>query len=358
MPIKEVIRQKRKELNLTQEQIAELLGVSIPAVCKWESGASYPDISLLPALARTLKIDVNTLLCFKQELSDTEITVFANKIVTTAMDEDYGKAFAMAEEKIKEYPRDTQLIHTLAMTMQGLMMVELTGQQREDYDGKILALFERVGAGDNERYANRSNYMLAAKAITDGQLERARTLLKRLPDEDLPDKKLLQARLLMEEGRSDGAARIYAGGILSAIMNIQVQLTQLIRIAVEKDDQENALRLIKCGETMTEIFGLWDYNFYQYSFEKAMAEKNADDILTILDKMLDAMMIPWDTDNTPFARYIGSKKQERNWSAGMISSIRTDLEKNPQYAFLREHPKFQQLLQKYNQIQPAQSPLS
>ena len=47
---------KRKELSLTQEQIAELLGVSTPAVNKWEKGSTYPDITLLPALARLLKL--------------------------------------------------------------------------------------------------------------------------------------------------------------------------------------------------------------------------------------------------------------------------------------------------------------
>lgn len=40
MPLSTVIREKRKELGLTQEQIAERLGVSTPAVSKWESGDS------------------------------------------------------------------------------------------------------------------------------------------------------------------------------------------------------------------------------------------------------------------------------------------------------------------------------
>lgn len=59
MKINQIIREKRKELSLTQEQIAELLGVSTPAVNKWEKGSTYPDITLLPALARLLKIDLN-----------------------------------------------------------------------------------------------------------------------------------------------------------------------------------------------------------------------------------------------------------------------------------------------------------
>lgn len=40
MPLSTVIREKRKELGLTQEQVAERLGVSTPAVSKWESGDS------------------------------------------------------------------------------------------------------------------------------------------------------------------------------------------------------------------------------------------------------------------------------------------------------------------------------
>ena len=59
MKINHIIREKRKELSLTQEQVAEFLGVSTPAVNKWEKGGSYPDITLLPALARLLKTDLD-----------------------------------------------------------------------------------------------------------------------------------------------------------------------------------------------------------------------------------------------------------------------------------------------------------
>ena len=41
MKINQIIREKRKELSLTQEQIAGLLGVSTPAVNKWEKGVSH-----------------------------------------------------------------------------------------------------------------------------------------------------------------------------------------------------------------------------------------------------------------------------------------------------------------------------
>jgi transcriptional regulator with XRE-family HTH domain len=41
-----VIQQKRKEKELTQEELARLMGVSKSSVSKWETGQTYPDIYL------------------------------------------------------------------------------------------------------------------------------------------------------------------------------------------------------------------------------------------------------------------------------------------------------------------------
>ena len=49
--IAENLRKLRKEKNLTQEVVAEMLGVSAQSVNKWERGDTLPDITLLPALA-------------------------------------------------------------------------------------------------------------------------------------------------------------------------------------------------------------------------------------------------------------------------------------------------------------------
>ena len=56
MQIGEVIRTYRKKQNLTQEEMANRLGVSAPAVNKWENGSSLPDISMLAPVARLLEI--------------------------------------------------------------------------------------------------------------------------------------------------------------------------------------------------------------------------------------------------------------------------------------------------------------
>lgn len=46
MPMNIVIQEQRKLLGLTQEQVADYLGVSTPAVSKWEKGITSPDIGL------------------------------------------------------------------------------------------------------------------------------------------------------------------------------------------------------------------------------------------------------------------------------------------------------------------------
>ena len=56
------INEKRKELGLTQGQLAERLNVSFQTVSKWENGKAYPNIEILADLARTLEVSVDEIL--------------------------------------------------------------------------------------------------------------------------------------------------------------------------------------------------------------------------------------------------------------------------------------------------------
>ena len=73
MELGEVIRKYRKAKNLTQEEMACRLGVSGPAVNKWENGNTMPDITLLAPIARLLEVSLDTLLSFREELTAEEI---------------------------------------------------------------------------------------------------------------------------------------------------------------------------------------------------------------------------------------------------------------------------------------------
>ena len=53
--LNESIKKLRRERNLTQEALAEFLGVTFQTVSNWERGESYPDITMLPEIASFLR---------------------------------------------------------------------------------------------------------------------------------------------------------------------------------------------------------------------------------------------------------------------------------------------------------------
>ena len=61
MSFAENLRRIRKNQNITQEQMADLLSVSRQAISKWESGAGYPDIEKLPMIAKALNVSLDYL---------------------------------------------------------------------------------------------------------------------------------------------------------------------------------------------------------------------------------------------------------------------------------------------------------
>lgn len=64
------IRKKRKDLNLTQEELADKLGVTKASVSKWELAQSYPDITILPSIAALFNCSIDELLGFSNSSID------------------------------------------------------------------------------------------------------------------------------------------------------------------------------------------------------------------------------------------------------------------------------------------------
>ncbi len=83
--IGENIRKFRKNMNLTQEQLAERLGASVQSVSRWESGGGYPDMELLPELARVFGVSVDELLGYgnREKPDENEMLQTAYKIFYT-----------------------------------------------------------------------------------------------------------------------------------------------------------------------------------------------------------------------------------------------------------------------------------
>ncbi len=73
MSIGKNIRKARQEADMTQEQLAELLNISVSAVSQWESDKTTPDISMIPALCSVFHMTSDTLLGIELERNQEEI---------------------------------------------------------------------------------------------------------------------------------------------------------------------------------------------------------------------------------------------------------------------------------------------
>ncbi len=101
--IGEVIYKLRKEKGITQEQLANFVGVSTAAVLKWESGTSYPDITLLLTIATFFNVTIDTLLNFKIELSDEEVMDIFNECEKLFSNGEIHKAIDKSKKYIINY---------------------------------------------------------------------------------------------------------------------------------------------------------------------------------------------------------------------------------------------------------------
>ncbi len=73
LKIGEKIRTYRKNLDITQEELAECLGVSFQAVSRWENEITYPDLEIIPAIAELFNVSVDGLLGIDDAEKEREI---------------------------------------------------------------------------------------------------------------------------------------------------------------------------------------------------------------------------------------------------------------------------------------------
>lgn len=98
-----IIATKRKERGITQEELANHLGVSKPAVSKWESGQSYPDILLLPILASYFDITVDQLIGYEPQMTKEDIRKLYYRLTESFTKEPFEAVYSECEEYLRKY---------------------------------------------------------------------------------------------------------------------------------------------------------------------------------------------------------------------------------------------------------------
>ncbi len=348
MSIATVLREKRKALGLTQEQVAARLGVSAPAVNKWENDVTCPDLLLLPALARLLKTDPNTLLSYQAELTHQEAMQLIQEIGEVARAQDVAQSFAAAEERLKEYPYCAELLQSTATLLSGkLMMSALPEAEQEPYRKKVTELYQRVAASGDTALANQANYMLASGMIREERYTEAQALLDTLPDWSALDKRGMQADILDKQGEPGKAAELLERKLTLSLQDQQATLCRLIRLAVQEGDDDGALALADCARRECAAFGLGEYWEHIAPLEAAVARQDAPGAVEALGAILHAAAEPWNALFSPLFRHLPHKNPPEIPTLKILSPLLRSLKDDPKYAFLANDPAYQALVQQY-----------
>ena len=115
----ENIRAHRKKFSLTQEQLADAMGVSVGAVSKWESGQSTPEVAMIMELAAFFETSVDVLLGYQHHRNSVEAAVEQLKKYRT--EHDYATGLQEAEKLLQKYPNNFQVVYACAMLYHSAM---------------------------------------------------------------------------------------------------------------------------------------------------------------------------------------------------------------------------------------------
>lgn len=345
MKINQIIKERRKKQGLTQEQIAECLGVSIPAVSKWEKGCSFPDITLLPGLARLLKIDLNTLLSFNEDLTDIEIRNISKEVQRKIEEGKFDDGFQLAMSAIRDFPTSEDLIYTLVLALNTAVHI-LPAKEQSTYRLQIENLFQRLSESKNDEIRKEAVSYLFARCCERKDFEKAEKILSSFPF----DKKTPIANMYMQQGKYTAAAIMYESRLLENVSELQIILIGLTEVALFENRKSDALSISNILEKMTGLFDLMDCTAYTAQIECAVKHKDVEKSIFLLSHLLDTLQKKWDIKTSVLYRHLDfSHTGVEHFSPQLLPTFIEYLENDAELDFLQGKEEFQILISQYKQ---------
>ena len=186
MTIGQNIKKYRKEQGLTQRELAEIVGVSVQAVSKWETDTGAPDISLIVPLATALDISTDALFDY-EHLSNPEeyheIKIEYNKFDVFRDQRDSAKNYKILSAYFSAHPQNSE---AAALCLKCLVDMIVAGKVKDKEKSELIA--------ECEKYANcvfkyetdvdalfMSHFVLARGYAALGEEERSNEILGAIP---------------------------------------------------------------------------------------------------------------------------------------------------------------------------------
>ncbi len=170
----ENIKKFRKERKMTQEQLAEAMGVSVSAVYKWESDQSTPEINLLVEIADFFETSVDVLLGYGWERGNMHDAV--RRISELCEGKNFDEAVKYAEKALQKYPNSFGVVYESG-TMYALMMNKRASERALELFERALKLLDQNTREEVSEWSIKNQIAICYADI--GQYDKAVELLKR-----------------------------------------------------------------------------------------------------------------------------------------------------------------------------------
>ncbi len=347
MKIQDIIKKQRIKLEMTQQQIAQKLGVSTPAVNKWESGASYPDITLLPPLARLLKTDLNTLLSFENDLTDDEIQQFIRDVSKNINVVGFEQTFNLCTDKIRQFPTCEKLILNVASVLNFGVAFEQENKQSE-YKKSINDMFKQLANSSDSAVKSHAMTFLITNAIEQKDYQQAEFYIEQ-NDEQPNDIIYLKGLLLKSQQKHQEFFELYENRLLKMGSDMQMIFGVLSDVAFKQQDEELALYYLETLKKINDAFCFYSFNTDIFYFDYYIKKKDKQNALKCMENVLNSLNKRISLSGNRLFSHIEHKQMgEKNpFFDFVISAFEKDVDN--QLGFIKDDQQFKELIQKFKQ---------
>ncbi len=140
------IVQGRRAKGITQEELAEYMGVSKASVSKWETGQSYPDITFLPRLAAYFNISIDELMGYEPQMEKEDIRALYYELSQEFAVHPFPEVMARCTEIIRKYFACFPLLLQMSILLVNHVHLAPTPEEQIEVYGTVKEICQRIKA--------------------------------------------------------------------------------------------------------------------------------------------------------------------------------------------------------------------
>lgn len=246
------LRHKRK---ITQDGLADFLGVTKASVSKWENGQSYPDIMLLPRLASYFDISIDQLIGYEAQMTKQEIKKCYHSLATDFANIPFEDVMTKINQLVKEYYSCFPLLMQIVILLMNHFSMASSDNRQTEILKYIIELCDRIIKKSED--AGLCSDAVVLKAMMQIQLKETQTAIYSLEKIFDPKRLTKQCDGLMIQayqmnGEPEKAEKVAQISILINLMGVLSIGTQYL--SMHLSDPELAEIILERLEKVMEIF--------------------------------------------------------------------------------------------------------